>query len=175
MSQTSKTNTVVRTLEGHDPNIRILSKESEAFFRQSYQHAFLDIKSPLYADRIVKLIEIDGESYQTSYMRYILRNAKLISLSESIEILTNHTKVLVIWDVNAVDYKYHDNYWKFGTWTIIEVTPEYLLSIDSDLPEDYYVFDCELSWSIVFTHDYDDKLSDDDSQIRHIYYCTNRC
>ena len=66
-------------------------------------------------------------------------------------------QVFVFWDNNSRDRIFIKDYWKFDKKDMIELDYNLLLDHLEFFPEDIYITNKELSWTIVFTHE-DDLL-----------------
>jgi hypothetical protein len=61
-----------------------------------------------------------------------------------------------MWDLHSRDKIHVPDYWKFGRDSVLLVEPEILADNLGHLPEDIYVFDKELSWTLIATHEHSD-------------------
>ncbi len=75
---------------------------------------------------------------------------------EQIETYRSKLKqVLIFWDNNSKDRIYIKDYWKFGKKTMVRVDYNLFLDHAHFFPEDVYLTDETLQWTIVFTHEDD--------------------
>ena len=63
--------------------------------------------------------------------------------------------MLIFWDNNSKDRIYIKDYWKFGKKTMVRVDYNLFLDHTHFFPEDVYLTDETLQWTIVFTHEDD--------------------
>ena len=132
-------------LEKFKRHIRILGKEEAERYCDLYIKKFVDpyTHAKCYQERIECLHEFsDGLCYEET----------------QIEEYRNFLKqVFVFWDNNSRDRIFIKDYWKFGKKDMIELDYNLLLDHLEFFPEDIYITNKDLSWTIVFTHE-DDLL-----------------
>lgn len=146
-------------LENFKSHIRILGKEEAAKYRDIYIKKFIDpyTHAKSYQERIEKLCEFsDGLCYE-GYLWDFLKSETYIGDTQ----IENYRKflkqVFVFWDNNSRDRIFIKNYWKFGKKDMIELDYNLLLDHLEFFPEDIYITNETLRWTIVFTHE-DDLL-----------------
>lgn len=64
-------------------------------------------------------------------------------------------KVLVFWDIHSKDKIWIEDYWKFSKDCMLKLNYEALMDNLNHLPEDIYVFDESLEWTVILTHEDD--------------------
>lgn len=64
--------------------------------------------------------------------------------------------VYVMWDLHAGDRVASPDYFRFPLGTVLRVRPSRLLAGQRWLPEDLYVFDDSMAWSVALTHEWID-------------------
>ena len=146
-------------LENFKSYIRILGKEEAAKYRDIYIKKFIDpyTHAKSYQERIEKLREFsDGLCYE-GYLWDFLKSETYIGDTQ----IENYRKflkqVFVFWDNNSRDRIFIKDYWKFGKKDMIELDYNLLLDHLEFFPEDIYITNETLRWTIVFTHE-DDLL-----------------
>lgn len=80
-----------------------------------------------------------------------------ITMKSLIEELTDKQEVLVLWDIHSCDRIFIENYWRFPKHNVIRVDGKWLIQGFEHLPEDIYIFDYDLSWTYILTHENDGK------------------
>jgi hypothetical protein len=61
--------------------------------------------------------------------------------------------VLVFWDIHSEEKIWIQNYWKFGKESMLRLAYVDLIDNSGYFPEDIYIFDESLKWSLVWTHE----------------------
>ena len=61
-----------------------------------------------------------------------------------------------MWDIHSCDRIFIPDYWKFPKNAVL-FADAWKDTFRRELPEDIYVFDDTLSWSVIFTHETDEK------------------
>ena len=61
-----------------------------------------------------------------------------------------------MWDMHSCEKIWIPDYWKFPKTKIL-CTDAWTESLKYKLPEDVYVFDDTFSWSVIFTHETNEK------------------
>ena len=137
----------------------ILDEFKSNELRCKYIGSFVDTTS----DYFVKNIEIktkfsDGECY-VGYLWDCLQNPQVISASKANEILKEKSNIFIMWDIHSCERIFIPNYWKYPKTRILS-TDKWRDSLKVELPEDIYLFDETFRWSVVFTHETDEKGRD---------------
>ena len=71
--------------------------------------------------------------------------------------LKSKNDIYIMWDtLDNFEFK-NDKYWKYPRYSIVRITQKELYSSKDTFPEDIYIFDDSLEWTIIFTHEYLDK------------------
>ena len=65
-------------------------------------------------------------------------------------------EVFVFWDIHMKERILIENYWNFGKETVLKLYYKELLENMNYLPEDIYIFDESLTWTLILTHEYID-------------------
>ena len=146
-------------LEKFKNHIRILGKEEAARYRNLYIKKFVDpyTHAQCYQERIEQLYAFsDGFCYD-GYLWDFLKSETYIGETQSEEYRKFLKKVFVFWDNNSKDRIFIKDYWKFDKKDVIELDYNLLLDHLEFFPEDIYITNETLRWTIVFTHE-DDLL-----------------
>ena len=134
----------------------ILDLTKADVLRCDYIKNFVNTASSYYKENIEqKVLFSDGPCY-TGYLWDCLLNASIISEREADQLLKNKKKIFIMWDIHSRDRILIPNYWKFPKSSIL-CADSWIETLKNDLPEDVYVFDDTLSWSVIYTHETDTK------------------
>lgn len=63
------------------------------------------------------------------------------------------TRVFVFWDIHSCERILIEDYWKFDKDSVIEIDFNVLLEGETYLPEDFYIFDKNMTWTLIKTHE----------------------
>lgn len=142
-------------LESFKKHIQILSEPEANKYRTLYINKYIDTRSKCYTERVEKqYLFSDGLCY-TGYLWDFLKTPSIIQESH----LDNYRRflrdILVFWDNHSKDRIRINNYWKFGKKSMINLDYNLFLDNMKFFPEDIYLTDRELAWTIVFTHEED--------------------
>ena len=144
-------------LEIFKRHLRILGKEEAERYRDLYIKKFVDpyTHAQCYQERIEQLYEFsDGFCYE-GYLWDFLKSPTFIHEEQIEEYRKILKKVLIFWDNHSKDLIYIKDYWKFGKKTMVRVDYNLFLDHAHFFPEDVYLTDETLQWTIVFTHEDD--------------------
>ena len=137
-------------------SILVLDLKKSDELRDEYIKSFIDTSSSYYKEDIEqKTLFSDGFCY-IGYLWDCLLKPTIISEYKANHFLEDKGIVYIMWDIHSSERIFIDDYWKFPKNQIL-CTDEKIESLKSDLPEDIYVFDDTFSWTVVFTHEYNDK------------------
>lgn len=56
-------------------------------------------------------------------------------------------------DIHSCERIFADEYWKFGKDAVLKINFETLIKGEIYLPEDIYIFDENLTWTLIKTHE----------------------
>lgn len=146
-------------LEIFKRHLRILGKEEAERYRDLYINKFVDpyTHAKCYQERIECLHEFSDELCYEGYLWDFLKSETYIGETQIEEYRNFLKQVFVFWDNNSRDRIFIKDYWKFGKKDMIELDYNLLLDHLEFFPEDIYITNKDLSWTIVFTHE-DDLL-----------------
>lgn len=123
--------------------------------REQYIKEFINVNHQYFYKDIKKLHKYhDGLCYDGYLWDYLKKgiliseddlNKKLISM--------NNDFVYVMWDIHSEEKIFIENYWKFQKDDILKMNPEIFLKGESFLPEDIYIFDKDMTWTLIKTHE----------------------
>ena len=142
-------------LENFKTHMQILNQYQADEYRKRYINKYINTNSKFYIDRIETLTQFSDGLCCTGYLWESLKSPMFIH-EEQIETYRSKLKqVLIFWDNNSKDRIYIKDYWKFGKKTMVRVDYNLFLDHAHFFPEDVYITDETLQWTIVFTHEDD--------------------
>ena len=142
-------------LENFKTHMQILNQYQADEYRKRYIDKYINTNSKFYIDRIETLTQFSDGLCCTGYLWESLKSPMFIH-EEQIETYRSKLKqVLIFWDNNSKDRIYIKDYWKFGKKTMVRVDYNLFLDHAHFFPEDVYLTDETLQWTIVFTHEDD--------------------
>lgn len=132
----------------------ILDSTESGALRCDYIRNFVNTASSYYKKNIErKEMFSDGRCY-TGYLWDCLLNPSIISEYEADQLLQEKRRVFIMWDIHSCERILIPEYWKFPKSRVL-YADAWLESFKDDLPEDLYLFDDTLSWSVIYTHETD--------------------
>ena len=132
--------------------MKILNSEESDFLRSEYIQTFVNTNSTFYAEYIEnKQMFSDGLCY-TGYLWDCLLSPNVISEYKADMLLLDKQNVFIMWDIHSCDRIHIPNYWKYPKPSVL-FADCWSEVVKSELPEDIYVFDEALSWSVIYTHE----------------------
>lgn len=144
-------------LEDFKKQIDVLSEAESNMLRNLFIARFINTGNENYKNYIAnRELFSDGYCY-TGYLWDNLLDFSRITMKSLIEELTDKQEVLVLWDIHSCDRIFIENYWKFPKHNVIRVDGKWLIQGFEHLPEDIYIFDYDLSWIYILTHENDGK------------------
>lgn len=134
----------------------ILDSTKSDTLRFEYIKNFINTSSLYYKENIErKILFSDGLCY-TGYLWDCLLKPTVISEYKANQFLQGKRRIFIMWDIHSCERILIPDYWKFPKTKII-CTDAWMESFKHNLPEDVYVFDDTFSWSVIFTHETDEK------------------
>ncbi len=121
--------------------------------RSRYIDAFVDTAHPYYREHI----EQPKDPRYSGYLWDLLIDAELISEDEICGLIPEAVRVYAMWDLHSPEKISIPDYWKFPVEGVLWLLYGTLLRGLQHLPEDLYIFDDGLRWTIALTHEYLDK------------------
>lgn len=124
--------------------------------RYKYIQSFVDFASNYYIENIQRTEKFrDGQCY-IGYLWDCLINPKIISENEAAQVLQKKKSVFIMWDIHSCERILVPHYWKYPKSRIL-YTDQWSDALRVDLPEDLYLFDDTFRWSVIYTHETDEK------------------
>ena len=140
-------------LENFKKEIQILEDRKAEAYRKLYINKYIDTYAEDYKEYIEDLYPFsDGLRYM-GYLWDFLKSPTFIHEEQIEEYRKILKKVLIFWDNHSKDLIYIKDYWKFGKKTMVRVDYNLFLDHAHFFPEDVYLTDETLQWTIVFTHE----------------------
>jgi len=145
--------------EGFKDSVTILPDSESAEWRQRYIAAFIDTSSSFYQERIASVFQFkDGPAYD-GYLWDCLQGYQQISKEELNRRLLMHEIVMVFWDIHSAERIRVPNYWRFPKAAVLRLQSNALEAAFEYLPEDIYIFDHSVTWTLITTHEYNNSSS----------------
>ena len=136
--------------------MNILDNLKSDELRAEYIRNFVDTTKDYFVERIERKTEFSDGLCYTGYLWDCLKNPKVISETEATRILQEKKNIYIMWDIHSCERIFIPNYWKYPKTSVFSVNSWSDL-LKSNLPEDTYLFDNTFSWSVIFTHETDEK------------------
>jgi hypothetical protein len=136
---------------------RILPENESDFWRKAYLEAFCDTTSAHYQEHVATLKKCSDGLHYWGYIWDCLRGASRITLQRLRNELALHLEVFVMADDHSRDKIPGAPLWPYPRNSVAVFQSSDLLQAIDSLPEDFYVFDSSLTWTVVQTHEDDGK------------------
>jgi len=141
-------------LEPFGELIKVIQKTEAKNLRKRYIQKFVNTSIEYYEKYIKVLNEYaDGFCY-SGYLWDCFKDPKVID-PHYIQSQNNRLRdVYVFWDIHSKEKIFIEDYWEFGKDSVLLLDFNLLLNNLEHLPEDIYIFDNSLEWTLVLTHEY---------------------
>ena len=136
---------------------QILSPEDSSLWRQKYLDAFVDMASAYYQQRITSPRRFSDGIHHEGYLWECLRSPSRITIQRFGLEVVRFPAVYVMADDHSRDRVLRAPLWPYPAFSVACFEPQSLLASLDSLPEDIYVFDSSVSWTLVLTHEDDGK------------------
>ena len=134
-------------------HVKIIDRESCDTLRNNYINRFVNTTHPLYVPQIqTKHKFVDGLCYLGYLLDYI-KNPIIVEEPFFDEVASKIKTVYAFWDIHSCERILIKNYWKFGKETVLKLNFQTLLEGEDFLPEDIYIFDDSMTWTLIKTHE----------------------
>ena len=141
-------------LKMFETKIEIIDKKKSDKIRRDYISKFVNTEHKLYKEQIMTLHKFkDGYCY-LGYLWDYIKNPTIVDQNYITEMSKYKNKIYVFWDIHSCERIFIDNYWKFRKDAVLKLELELLMKGEEYLPEDIYIFDETLSWTLIQTHEY---------------------
>lgn len=142
----------------HDnAQVVVLSPDDSTFWRQAYLDAFVDTSSDHYRRYIATRREFSDGNHYEGYLWDCLRSQSIVTEHRVRQEVSRHQELLVMADDHSRDRIIHAPLWPYGPGSVARMSSQSLLESMERLPEDIYIFDESVSWTLVRTHEHDDR------------------
>ena len=132
----------------------VLEKLKSDELRQLYIKKFVNTDLSYYIDKIEKKTEFSDGLCYVGYLWDCIRNPKVITETETQQILKDKKNIFIMWDIHSCDRILIPNYWKYPKSSIL-FAKEWSTEMNQELPKDVYVFDNSFTLSVIYTHETD--------------------
>lgn len=133
--------------------LTILNKTERSKLRDRYIKKFINVNHELYQEQIQsKKNCLDGYCYG-GYLWDYIKDPVIIDKDYIEAVAKNIDKVYVFWDIHSHERIFIKNYWKFDKDAILQLSLKTLLEGENFLPEDIYIFDNTITWTLIKTHE----------------------
>jgi hypothetical protein len=140
-----------------EPQPQILTPEDSAFWRNAYLEAFVDTAREHYQQAIAKPRRFSDGVHHTGYLWECLRSHSRITIERFKHEVIRYPEVMVMADDHSRDQVPGAPLWPYPAYSVARFTSRLLLNSCDTLPEDIYVFDTTVSWTLILTHEHDAK------------------
>ena len=136
---------------------QILSPEDSSLWRQAYLEAFIDTSREHYQRYIASPRQFSDGVHYTGYLWDGLRLPSRITIQRFRHEVIRHPEVFVMADDHSRDRIPGAPLWPYRPYSVACFQPNSLLESLKSLPEDIYVFDSSVSWTLILTHEDDGR------------------
>lgn len=136
---------------------QILSPEESAFWREAYLDAFVDTASEHYRRYIASPRSFSDGPHYEGYLWDCLRSPTRITIERFRHEIEKYPEVLVMADDHSRNRIPGAPLWPYPSLSVARFTPRVLVESLAELPEDLYLFDESVSWTLGVTHEHDGK------------------
>ncbi len=133
--------------------MNILKKRKAKVLREKYIEKYVDVTGKAYNEKILKLYEMSDGLCYIGYLWDCFKNYSLADETECLHILAEKNNFIIFWDINSSDYIRIKNYWNYPKDAVLQIDNKEFIEKMSSFPEDLYIFDETLSWTVVLTHE----------------------
>lgn len=138
--------------------IKVLPKDEAENLRDEYVNKLINRSKDYFKKYIENIQEYSDGFCYTGYLWDCLNAPIVVDLPYIESKVDGLKEVFVFWDIHTKERIFIEDYWKFDKDSVIALDLNLLLSNLDYLPEDIYIFDKSLEWTLVLTHEYiDDK------------------
>lgn len=138
-------------------SVQLLRPDESKVLRHSYLEAFVDVTSEHYQKYVAVLQQFSDGMHYTGYLWDTIRKGRRITFERLCVEVSAYRKVKVMADNHSRDRVRNAALWPYPTDSVVELTPMLLIQLLPALPEDLYIFDSTLTWTLVTTHEHDGK------------------
>ncbi len=136
---------------------QILSPQDSSFWREAYLQAFVDTTSDHYRHHIASPRPFSDGVHYEGYLWDCLRSPTRITFERFRHEVVRFPEVLVMADDHSRDRIPGAPLWPYAAFSVVRFSSRLLLDSLAGLPEDLYVFDESVDWTLALTHEHDSK------------------
>src|SRR2546421_2663232 len=140
-------------LEEFKSRIQVFSPADANEWRERFVATFIDKTRPEFAT-FMQLRPFPDGMYYRGYLWDFLNCPEIITYDTLLAELQTLQNVIVFWDVHSSHQILIPNYWKIGRDTVFRSHVTDVIAGIQYLPEDIYIFDDSMLWTLVTTHEY---------------------
>lgn len=140
-------------LDEFKSQVKIVPNESSKKYRAEYIEKFVNTDCEHYKKYINTLREFSDGMCYTGHLWDCLIEHSAIKVEDIYKYRGILDEVLVFWDIHSKDRIWIEDYWKFSKDSMLKLKFETLIDNLDYLPEDIYVFDELIEWTLILTHE----------------------
>ena len=125
--------------------------------REKYISRFIDTSTDHYNKYIAELKQFKDGQYYVGYLWDCLKRAERVTEKQILDEKLKNIFVYLFWDLHSSEMILIKDYWKFPKEAVLELQYKEILDGLKYLPEDLYIVNHEFSWTIIYTHEYDEQ------------------
>lgn len=146
-----------------ESRVTVIDGDQANELRAAYIRRFIHTEHPQYDEYITTRRAYSDGCFYIGYLWDFLRHHERITEGQVQGRELAEKTVYVFWDLHSGQKILIPNYWRFPRDAVLKLNYADLLVGAAYLPEDIYIFDETMEWSVIFTHEYDDD------QVRFYY------
>ncbi len=134
--------------------MQIIEGDKAEFLRQMYISSFVMTESAYYGNNIATLHHDEDGPFYTGYLWDTLKRSERISFLNAKNHLEAYAEdIYILWDLHSKTRICIPEYWKYPKYSVLRMHIRDFEALLTTLPEDIYIFDDTLSWSVILTHE----------------------
>ncbi len=141
----------------HNKHPDILSPNDSSFLRQSYFEAFINTDSDHYKQYVNTTHQFTDGFHYEGYLWDCLIKRDRISFQRLCLEVVQHKEVLVMADDHSRDLVINAPLWPYPPYSVVLFESQTFIDALAILPEDLYIFDDSVSWTLIPTHEFSYK------------------
>jgi hypothetical protein len=135
----------------------VLSCDDSGEWRAAYLKTFVDTSCDYYRQRIAQPRPFSDGVHYEGYLWDCMPAAQRITIQRFRTEIARRHEVFVMADDHSRDRVMGPPLWPYAAYSVARFKGFDLLQSLDSLPEDIYVFDDSVSWTLVLTHEHDHK------------------
>jgi hypothetical protein len=141
-------------LQDFKQSVTILSIDKSNKTRDKYVKKFVNVNKEHYKMYVEKYHQfVDGNCY-IGYLWDCLKEPNVITFEGFKDLLNDKDKIYVFWDIHSKERILIEDYWKFDKRVVLCIDSKIFFEGLDFLPEDIYIFDENMNWTLILTHEY---------------------